>query len=45
MKHVLQINPDAKEVLRGLWDPAKTNPLENDLEIFYDDPDFKEQLV
>jgi len=44
VKRVLQINEDAKEVLRGLWDPTKTNPLENDLEVFYEDADFKKLL-
>ena len=36
---VLQINKMAKQVLRGLWRPGETNPLENDLESFWDDRD------
>ena len=35
VQRVLQINVEAKQVLRGLWNPTETNPLENDLEIFW----------
>jgi len=35
VRRVLQINKDAKEMLRGLWKTELTNPLENDLEIFW----------
>jgi len=42
---VLQLNPDAKPVLRGLWDPDETNPLENDLQVFWEDADFKSRLA
>jgi hypothetical protein len=39
VKRVLQLNPDAKKLLRGFWNPKETNPLENDLEIFWDEKD------
>jgi|ERR1041385_2758498 hypothetical protein len=39
VQRVLQINPDAKKLLRGFWNPKETNPLENDLEIFWDEKD------
>lgn len=39
VKRVLQINPEAKALLRGLWNPNETNPLENDLEIFWNERD------
>jgi hypothetical protein len=39
VKRVLQINQDAKALLRGLWNPQETNPLENDLEIFWREKD------
>jgi hypothetical protein len=39
VKRIVQINKAARQLLRGLWNPEQTNPLENDLEIFWDDRD------
>ena len=39
VRRVLQINPEAKGLLRGFWNPNETNPLENDLEVFWRERD------
>src|SRR5205807_4795618 len=37
VQHALQLNQDAKPIIRGLWDPAQAKPTENDLQVFYED--------
>jgi hypothetical protein len=44
VQRVLQINPNARGFLRGLWDRDRAQPDENDLTVFYDDPDFQRIL-
>jgi len=43
-RRVIDLNPTERASLRALWDRAKTTPQENDLEVFYDDPEFKKIL-
>ncbi len=39
VKRVLALSPDEIDSIRTLWDPHRTTPQENDLEVFYhDDP-------
>ncbi len=46
-REAIKLEPQMKSLLRMLWnkeDPTKVGSQENDLEIFYDDPNFKELL-
>jgi len=43
ISRALQINPDARETLAALWD-VKANSDEDDLKVFFNDPDFAEKL-
>jgi hypothetical protein len=38
---VIQISPSERESMRNLWDPARASDDEDDLVVFYDDPDLK----
>ena len=40
----IQIDPEARSFLRGLWDRDVAKPPENDLTSLYDDPEFKEKF-
>jgi len=43
----IAIEPGMKDLLRMLWnpdDPTKDRSAEDDLEVFYEDPDFKSLL-
>lgn len=44
VKRVLALNPREREGLCSLWDPERATPEEDDLTVFYDDPDFRQVL-
>jgi hypothetical protein len=45
IQRTLQINPNAKAFLASLWDPKQADLGEDDLVVFYNDPDFKRLLA
>ena len=45
VRRALQISPDSKGIIRAMWDPNTIrSPGDDDLEVFYADPAFKELL-
>ena len=47
-RKAIELEPQMKSLLRMLWnkeDPTKVGSEEDDLEVFYDDPDFKKLLA
>ena len=44
VKRVLYLNRGEKKGLRGLWEPGWATPEEDDLTVFFHDPDFRELL-
>lgn len=45
VREVLRLNPQEKQSLVALWDPAKATPQEDDLTVFYADPQFRTLLL
>ncbi len=48
IQQAIRLEPQTKQLLRMLWDPkdpTKVSSEENDLECFYDDPDFRQLLT
>ncbi len=41
---VLQLSPETKELLTSLWDQGQVKPTQDDLVVFFNDPEFKKRL-